>query len=314
MSKRKTAEQSTVEQSVVIPTNSELLRLRWVLEGLARQVTGQPWELIVVADTTETHGEADCANLKAMLQEFAERLPNCDALRLAHLPFKSDANEFRAGQARNMGIKLARGRQVLFLDQDCIPGSDWLESHGAFIGSGEKDGTPGKAAFGMRRLYPQSKFEEFHNYFDLNGMLPYTDGDARQMAETVFAANWFSCNASAPRAALLEVGGFDESYGGAWGSEDMDLGRRLKRHGVEVADMRTCGGVIHLDHPHRHFDGPTEAANGETWEERKARTFADTNPIVANGGPLQQLGYEAAETITALSVPQNEAIEQPKQD
>jgi GT2 family glycosyltransferase len=62
-----------------------------------------------------------------------------------------------------------------------------------------------------------------------------------------------SGNASAWKADVVRVNGFDESYVG-WGQEDDDLGRRLYMAGVRPVPILTTAFATHLHHPSRHGD------------------------------------------------------------
>jgi GT2 family glycosyltransferase len=58
---------------------------------------------------------------------------------------------------------------------------------------------------------------------------------------------WGGANASAFRAALLAVNGFDETM--RWGGGDKDLGVRLANSGVRGQHLRFTAPLVHLDHP-----------------------------------------------------------------
>ena len=84
---------------------------------------------------------------------------------------------------------------------------------------------------------------------------------------------WGGANASAFRAAILGVNGFDESM--RYGGEDKELGVRLTNSGVRGQHLRYTASVVHLDHPRGYADPATIRANkarvqavrrdGRTW-------------------------------------------------
>lgn len=70
---------------------------------------------------------------------------------------------------------------------------------------------------------------------------------------------WCGANASAHRAAILRVNGFDETM--RWGGGDKDLGVRLSNSGVKGRRLRFTAPLVHLDHPRGYADPAHKAAN-----------------------------------------------------
>lgn len=70
---------------------------------------------------------------------------------------------------------------------------------------------------------------------------------------------WGGANASAFRAALLAVNGFDETM--KYGGEDKELGVRLTNAGVRGQHLRYVASVVHLDHPRGYVDRSLMQAN-----------------------------------------------------
>ncbi len=70
---------------------------------------------------------------------------------------------------------------------------------------------------------------------------------------------WCGANASAYRAALLAVNGFDETM--RWGGGDKELGVRLANSGVTGVHLRFTAPLVHLDHPRGYADPAHKAAN-----------------------------------------------------
>lgn len=70
---------------------------------------------------------------------------------------------------------------------------------------------------------------------------------------------WCGANASAYRAAILKVNGFDETM--RWGGGDKDLGVRLTNAGVRGRHLRFTAPLVHLDHPRGYADPAHKAAN-----------------------------------------------------
>jgi GT2 family glycosyltransferase len=72
---------------------------------------------------------------------------------------------------------------------------------------------------------------------------------------------WCGANASAFRAAILRVNGFDESM--RWGGGDKEMGVRLTNAGVRGRHLRFTAPLVHLDHPRGYADPEHKRANRE---------------------------------------------------
>jgi glycosyltransferase involved in cell wall biosynthesis len=70
---------------------------------------------------------------------------------------------------------------------------------------------------------------------------------------------WCGANASAHRAAIVAVNGFDETM--RWGGGDKELGVRLENAGVRGRHLRFTAPLVHLDHPRGYADPAHKAAN-----------------------------------------------------
>lgn len=70
---------------------------------------------------------------------------------------------------------------------------------------------------------------------------------------------WGGGNASAYRAAILRVNGFDETM--RWGGGDKEMGVRLTNAGVRGRHLRFTAPLVHLDHPRGYADPAHKAAN-----------------------------------------------------
>ena len=135
-------------------------------------------------------------------------------------PFKLEVLVLSHGgrsRARNAAIGAASGDVLVFCDDDVTLEAETLSRHAAF-----------------------------HDLFKRSaaiGPLSYPDGSTRFPVRPSWV-NFSGCNASIPRDAALEVGGFDEALGG-YGGEDLEFGYRLERVGVKFKPLPDAGALHH---------------------------------------------------------------------
>lgn len=209
--------------SVITATIGRRTALLRKLEALrAQTLPPERFEWVVAAD-----GD-DAGSLAAIV---AVDVPF--VLRTLRLPRRSGA-----AAARNAAVAAARGRVLLFSDDDCVPDADNLERHWraqaaaagptAWIGSLTFEaGDGGTTSWRPRRV----------GYWNLNG-----------------------ANASLPAAAFAAAGGFDEGLEG-YGGEDVLLGYELSRRGVRFRALPDA---------HARHLGPDPAASGDLGKARSA--------------------------------------------
>lgn len=172
--------------TVVVPTHRRIARLRACLDALADlDYPTDRFEVIVVNDGSEGLSADQLDSLRARMQV-------------------TSIDQAWAGPAaaRNTGVSRARGTYVAFTDDDCTPARDWLrvlescvqEHPGALIG--------GRAVNGLHDdLYASASQMLLDYVYEY-----YQGGTAR--GPRFFTSN----NMCAPRAALGDAGGFDDSF------------------------------------------------------------------------------------------------------
>ena len=196
------------EISVVIPTYNRLDTLSYVLPTLlAQDLPVSEYELLV-CDSNSTDGTAE------YLAELQAAHPT-----VRHLP---GAYSGRAA-ARNAGIMAARGAIVLFNDADILASPNLLSTH--MRRHRERTGI---AIVGL-----EVQVKDFAEYVFKRDR-PEARGHLHPPSRKKLSWLYFlTGNASVRRTDLLRAGCFDESFTG-YGHEDLELGYRLQRLGVDI--------------------------------------------------------------------------------
>jgi len=164
----------------------------------------------------------------------------------------------RQAAARNMGVKLATADTILFIDSEVLVAPNLIEKHLC------RHTSSNSVVIGLTYgYYSDLCGADNGDPFELSGQAWWIDIDKQQVMSDVRApifeaadyqldkmtAPWTLCwgnNFSVPKAALLEVGGFDELFIG-WGYEDLDLAYRLHKHGL-VFQVAMDAITLHLPH------------------------------------------------------------------
>jgi glycosyltransferase involved in cell wall biosynthesis len=246
--------------SVIVSTYNKPEYLNKALEALAHQTT-KSYEVVVADDGS---GE----ETRRVVERWQKSFPV--ALKHAWIEDKG----FRAGTARNAGVRLSKGDYLIFLDGDCVAPKDFIEQHFALA---EK----GKIVAGNRALlskefteeviredlriqeFPLSRWKEELAKKHINRLAPLKRTPFYFLFRGIGSKKWEkirTCNLGVWRSDFEKVNGFDEGYVG-WGYEDSDLGVRLLRSGLKRKSGNYAVGVIHLF----HFEGKRKQ-EGATWE------------------------------------------------
>lgn len=180
--------------SIVIPTYNRPHLLARLLDSLAVQnVPAGSFDVLVVSD-----GSTDGTH--AFLEEFCR----------AHPGFHWCAQPNRGPAAtRNYGLARVDGEIVAFTDDDCVADPGWVsEILRTFSERPDVLGIEGKTVTIRDQVTP------FTHQIIGNGEC------------------YASCNVAYRRQALIEIGGFDESF--FYGNEDVDVAWRMMKRGPVV--------------------------------------------------------------------------------
>lgn len=188
-----------LDYSIVVPTYrrpDSLARCLEAIQGL--QFPRDRFEVLVVDDGSPTPPADVVASLDHSLQA-----------QLVCMPHAGPAT------ARNTGARLARGRYLVFTDDDCMPHADWLNSIDRWTSS-----RPGPRAIGGHtvNVLTDNRYAEASQ-----GIVDYL---YEYFGEHSAPRRFFtSNNFVVPREDFIEIGAFDETFALA-AAEDRDLCER----------------------------------------------------------------------------------------
>lgn len=200
-----------IDASVIIATLHRPQILKNCLEALMIQQGGVSFEIIVVSDGIDEATFKLISDLQSTHKIIHIALPN----------------QKGPAAARNAGAHLARGKLIVFTDDDTLPQSDWLHS---FWKACQNHPEEAVALTGMT-IVPHGK--ECTDY--------------EKNISGLEAAEFITANCAVSKSAFNIIGGFDESFTMAW-REDSDLHFRLIEKNIPV--IKVPEAVVY--HPVRH--------------------------------------------------------------
>jgi len=195
--------ESTPELSVVIATHNRSEMLRRCLDSLREQIAEPGSFEVVVAN--DGSGDDTAAVAESYEAPFRLHLLNLE----------------QGGQAaaQNKAIAAAEGERCLFLDDDMIASPQLIAAH---LAAHRDD--PMTLAVGQLTQQPVDGHDPYAHAFARRWNARYDELAEREL-------DWADCyggNLSAPRATLLEIGGFATDLPS---SEDLEVALRLTRAG-----------------------------------------------------------------------------------
>ncbi len=211
--------------SLVIPVFNQFAHTMACLRAIAAHPPQAAIELIVIDD-----GSSD--DTQACLQQ------------VTGLRYHRRAHNGGFIAACNDGAALARGKVVVFLNNDTLPQPGWLDTL-----LGTFDSNPGTGLVGAQLVYPDGRLQEA-------GGIVFADGNASNYGRFespdhprysfVREADYCSGAAIAlPRAVFEQLGGFDSRYAPAY-FEDTDLAFAVRASGLKVL-YQPAARVVHLE-------------------------------------------------------------------
>ncbi len=266
--------------SVIVSTYNNPSALEKTLWGLCSQTT-RDFEVLI----------ADDGSMRPT-RELIHRFQDASPLEITHV-WHEDRG-FRKGKILNRAIVRAIGDYLIFLDGDCIPREDFVVAHSQlarpnfFISGGSHIDIPLAVHSQIRwaDVVSQQVFQP--EWLAARGMA------ARRyryrLTRKARLARWLDvltprpgvfvgANASAWKRDILSVNGFDETC--SHGSDDKDLGVRLRNLGVASRRFKYSLVCVHLAH---------------------ARPYSSRAQVVANKRRLRQVcAWRVTETANGIA-------------
>jgi hypothetical protein len=184
-------------------------------EALARQPDPATFEWRLYLNEPSASVEAFAARLATLAPAFAVEIDGGRALPV--------------GAARNRAAAAARGRIVLFSDDDCMPDPGAITAHVAF-----HERVRDAAGIGALRLPEHLRVGSRREPFERT---------ARFIQGRASWINFTGANSSLPTAAFRAVGGYDAAWAG-YGGEDPELALRLRSLGLRFRHV-PGGAAVH---------------------------------------------------------------------
>src|SRR3984885_3916919 len=199
--------------SIVIPTFNGGSRVRNCLDSLVKQTAGRNVEILVVDD-----GSTD--NTAMVVRGYS-------SVRLI-----SQANGGPAS-ARNRGALEAKGKILLFTDDDCVPMPDWLDAMLEPFNDSDVVGAKGIYRTHQKSLAARFVQIEYEDKYRLMAGLPSID----------FIDTY---SAGFRRDRFLEMAGYDTSFPVAC-AEDIELSYRMSARGWKMKFVPAA--IVYHTHP-----------------------------------------------------------------
>ena len=191
--------------SVVIPSHNRKNLLLRLLDALSQQtLPPQEFEVIVV------HNYTDDGSREAVLQRI-----ELGSINLSY--FRKDYPGPTA--SRQFGADQAKGKYIAFIDDDCVPQPEWLES-------------------GLSKFKNESSGANFPVGLVQGRTLPNPDQPRRFPEKTVLidkpSIYFETCNIFYSKESFSRAGGFSDEFMDKFYGEDTDLGWKVKNCGFAI--------------------------------------------------------------------------------
>lgn len=212
--------------SIIIPFYNQPLFTFSCLKSILEHTPGVSYEIILMDDMSDD-------------PETREMLHNIGSIKVIR-------NERNLGfiESCNRGARRARGEFLVFLNNDTLVTSGWLQ---ALLGA--YDTVPCAGMIGAKLIYPDGRLQEAGGivWKDASGW-NYGRFDDPRRPEYNYVRQVDFCSGAClliPRSLFMEMGGFDDLYAPAY-YEDVDLAFKLRRAGKKVV-YQPHAEIVHFE-------------------------------------------------------------------
>ena len=184
---------------------------------------------------------------------------------------------FRKNKILNDAIRASEGRQLVFIDGDCILHRHFLKEH-------RRMSQPDNCLFGRRVELDPATTEKLMQQKNLGNLsfarLLFTK--SRRIGDSIYLPlsicrkkqGLRGCNFSIAKDVLVKINGFDEDFEKPFGGEDDDIERRLKLIGIKLKCTRFQTVQYHLYHEVGESRHQEWLAEGRRMVQRKVEEGA----------------------------------------
>lgn len=244
----------TPQVSIIIPVYNEFAFTYRCIESIINTTEGVPYEVILADDNSSDYTKNAGKWIKGINivrnKENLRFLRNC-----------------------NNAAKQAKGKYIVFLNNDTLVRYNWLKS---LVDIAEKDGTIGLC--GSKILYPDGRLQEAGGILWKDGSAwNYGNGQDPEASEFNYVkeVDYISgCSIMTRKDLWNEIGGFDERFVPAY-CEDSDYAFEVRKRGYKVV-YQPLSCVVHfegvsngtdLSSGQKHYQTVNQAKFLEKWKD-----------------------------------------------